>query len=371
MELPKLQIGSHLKQIKTKKIYYFMIRLNSTNLIRYSTNPNTKIKPELSIIVPVFNQSSIINLVIQKILENTYSNFEIILIDDGSNDGTKNLLLSYNIDFDTVPNLAAFKVFRHKFSKFETYCENFGIINSNSKYCLGIQADMILSHYKFDLKMINALKSIDSIAVISGRGIERLTPIISEYKKTLGTDTAQTNYIFLHVLRQIKKQFLQQRKNFIEVNTDLFIEKSDSDYIRTGTAGRIGKSINMTMDSHTMESKKIYIGETVMRGPILYDKDKYFLIGGLDIKRFFQGFDEHDFCARAMLNNYLVGYTPIGFSSPLNIGSSRKKRTILTEIIILIKILTRIYKRKSSTLSNKKKLNKFLEEKVSMNKILI
>jgi glycosyltransferase involved in cell wall biosynthesis len=370
MELLKLQIGSHLKQIKTKQICYFMIRFNSTNLIRQSINPNAKIKPELSIVVPIFNQSSIINLVIQRILENTYSNFELILIDDGSNDGTKNQLLNFNIDFKTVPNLVAFKVFRHKFSKFETYCENFGIINSNSKYCLGIQADMILSHYKFDLKMINALKSIDSIAVISGRGIERLRPIIRMYKKTLGSDTAQTSNVFLHLARQIKKQFISQRSDLSEVNTDLFLEKSDSDFILTGTAGRIGKLANLTMDNQTIQSKKIYIGETVMRGPILYDKDKYFRIGGLDVKRFFQGFDEHDFCARAMLNNYLVGYTPIGFSSPVNIGTSRKKRTILTEIIILIKILTRFNKRKTSTLSNEKKLNKFLEEKVSTNKIL-
>lgn len=347
-----------------------MIRINSTKLIRHSINPVALTKPELSIIIPVFNQFNIINLVIEKILENTCSNYEIILIDDGSNDGTTNQLLTFNINFQKFSNLIEFKVFRHNFSKFETYCENFGIINSNSNYCMGIQADMLIFHYEFDLKMIKALKSIDSIAVVSGRGVERLTPIIINYKKTLGTDAAQTNRILVHVARQIRKRLTPQHKQLLEKNAELFKEKSDSDYFYTGVAGRIGKLINLKMDSQVVHSNKMYIGETVMRGPILYDKDKYFLIGGLDTKRFFQGFDEHDFCARAMLNNYLVGYTSIGFSSPLDIGSSRKKRTLLTDMIILLKILRRVYNRKSSALSNEMLLDTFLKEKKSFNKII-
>ena len=343
--------------------------INATKLIRNSVNPSLNAKPELSIIIPVFNQCDVIDLVIQRIFENTRSIFEIIVIDDGSNDGTKDELLSFTIDFDLFPNLIAFKVFHHKFSKFETYCENFGIVNSNSRYCLGIQADMILDHREFDLKMINALKSNDSIAVISGRGIEKLIPIISKYKKTLGTDTAHTDKILIHVLRQIRKQFLGRQNISSEVSTDVFVEKSDLDYIRTGIAGRIGRFTNLIMDSESNNLKKLYIGETVMRGPILYDREKYFLIGGLDVKRFFQGFDEHDFCARAILNNYLVGYTPIGFSSPPNIGSSRKRRTLLTEIIILSKILKRISRRKSSALASEEKLKSFLKDKESLNKV--
>jgi glycosyltransferase involved in cell wall biosynthesis len=343
--------------------------INATKLIRNSINPSSDAKLELSIIIPVFNQSSVIDLVIQRIFENTRSNFEMIVIDDGSSDGTKNQLLSFTIDFVLFPNLIAFKVFHNKFSKFETYCENFGIVNSNSRYCLGIQADMILDHRGFDLKMINALKSNDSIAVISGRGIEKLLPIITKYKKTLGTDTAHTDSILIHVLRQVRKQFLRRQNILSEVSTEIFLEKSDLDYIKTGIAGRIGKFTNLMMDSESSNLKKLYIGETVMRGPILYDRDKYFVIGGLDIKRFFQGFDEHDFCARAILNNYLVGYTPIGFSSPPNNGSSRKKRTLLTEIIILLKILKRISKRKSSALANEEKLKSFLKEKESINKV--
>jgi len=343
--------------------------MNATKLIKNSVNPTLNAKPELSIIIPVFNQCNVIDLVIQRIFENTGSIFEIIVIDDGSNDGTKDKLLSFTIDFDLFPNLIAFKVFAHKFSKFETFCENFGIVNANSRYCLGIQADMILDHREFDLKMINALKSNDSIVVISGRGIEKLLPIVSKYKKPLGTDTAHTDKILIHVLRQIRKQFLRRQNISLEASTDVFVENSDLDYVRTGIAGRIGEFINLIMDSESKNLKKLYIGETVMRGPILYDREKYFLIGGLDVKRFFQGFDEHDFCARAILNNYLVGYTPIGFSSPPNIGSSRKRRTLLTEIIILSKILKRIYRRKSSALASEEKLKCFLKDKESLNKV--
>jgi glycosyltransferase involved in cell wall biosynthesis len=44
--------------------------------------------PELSVVMPVYNTGSILKYSIAKILEQSYSDFELILVDDGSTDGS-------------------------------------------------------------------------------------------------------------------------------------------------------------------------------------------------------------------------------------------------------------------------------------------
>jgi glycosyltransferase involved in cell wall biosynthesis len=53
-------------------------------------------KPGLvSIIIPCYNRANIVRETIESVLEQTYSNFEIILIDDGSTDNTREVVSTY------------------------------------------------------------------------------------------------------------------------------------------------------------------------------------------------------------------------------------------------------------------------------------
>ncbi|ALO47937.1 glycosyltransferase family 2 protein [Hoylesella enoeca] len=61
--------------------------------IRYQGEKNTPIK--ISIIVPVYNAGSTIKRCIDSILHQTFSDFEVLLIDDGSNDNSGLLCNSY------------------------------------------------------------------------------------------------------------------------------------------------------------------------------------------------------------------------------------------------------------------------------------
>ena len=47
--------------------------------------------PELSIIIPAYNASKYIEACITSIFSGTYNNMEVLLIDDGSTDGTGEL----------------------------------------------------------------------------------------------------------------------------------------------------------------------------------------------------------------------------------------------------------------------------------------
>lgn len=52
--------------------------------------------PKISVVIPTYNRSNLICKAIESVLAQTYIDFEIIVIDDGSTDNTRNVLLKYN-----------------------------------------------------------------------------------------------------------------------------------------------------------------------------------------------------------------------------------------------------------------------------------
>ena len=50
----------------------------------------------VSVIIPTYNRSSFLKEAIQSVLNQSYNNFEIIVIDDGSEDETEKVIQSFN-----------------------------------------------------------------------------------------------------------------------------------------------------------------------------------------------------------------------------------------------------------------------------------
>ena len=48
--------------------------------------------PAISVVLPVFNAAAYVEAAVKSVLEQTYENFELILIDDGSTDASGNIL---------------------------------------------------------------------------------------------------------------------------------------------------------------------------------------------------------------------------------------------------------------------------------------
>lgn len=120
--------------------------------------------PLISVIIPVYNAGKYFNHCIQSIIEQSYKNLEIIIVDDGSNDGTS-LLCD---EFEKKDN--RIKVI-HKDNGGAASARNTGLDNASGKYIGFIDADDYLDSDAYEI-MLSELIENDADAVRCG--IERV-----------------------------------------------------------------------------------------------------------------------------------------------------------------------------------------------------
>jgi len=89
--------------------------------------------PFFSIILPTYNRANTINKPIESVIRQTYLDWELIIVDDGSSDNTKNVISKY-LDDNRI------KYF-FQTNKERSAARNFGIINAKGKYICFIDSD--------------------------------------------------------------------------------------------------------------------------------------------------------------------------------------------------------------------------------------
>jgi len=93
-------------------------------------------QPLISIIIPVFNRVASISQALNSVSTQTYSNWECIVVDDGSTDGTQNVINSF-IQENTRIRI----IQRNRNPKGASTCRNIGIENSKGKYIIFLDSD--------------------------------------------------------------------------------------------------------------------------------------------------------------------------------------------------------------------------------------
>lgn len=114
--------------------------------------------PLVSVIIPCYNQGLFIDETIQSVLEQTYENIEIIIVNDGSDDKiTTTILANYHNDANKVVLPVAHKGV--------SAARNHGIVNCNGEYVLPLDADDLIAP-TFIQKAVNVLQSSPKIDLV-------------------------------------------------------------------------------------------------------------------------------------------------------------------------------------------------------------
>lgn len=112
----------------------------------------------ISVLMPVYNGEKYLNAAIESVLNQTYKNFELFIINDGSIDSTKLILDSYSD--------SRIKIIDNVTNKGLIYSLNKGIELSTGKYIARMDADDISLPERFD-KQITFLESNLSISILA------------------------------------------------------------------------------------------------------------------------------------------------------------------------------------------------------------
>lgn len=100
-------------------------------------------QPKVSIIIPVYNRASIIEYTLDSVLNQTYANWECIVVDDGSTDNTLTTLHNYS---KKDKRIYSFNRPNYKL-KGPSSCRNFGLEKASGDYVVFLDSDDLLATY--------------------------------------------------------------------------------------------------------------------------------------------------------------------------------------------------------------------------------
>ena len=118
----------------------------------------------LSVIVPIYNMEKYLDKCIKSIINQTYTNLEIILIDDGSKDSSYSICEKYKEKDDRI------KVYRKENGGLSD-AKNFGISKANGEFLTFVDADDWIDVNMYEV-MLKQMKEKNAEISICGRYIE-------------------------------------------------------------------------------------------------------------------------------------------------------------------------------------------------------
>lgn len=174
-----------------------------------ASNLNTSDHPVISVIMPVYNAELYVKEAIDSILNQTFDNFEFIIIDDGSTDESLALIQAYK-----DPRIIILKNNRN-LGNYPT--RNLGMRVAKGKYIAVMDADDIALPERFQkqytfLEANMQTLAIGSNSLIIPNGKERGTPYSSE---SIRLSLLNNNYI-LHPSLMIRTSVVHQLRGYKE-----------------------------------------------------------------------------------------------------------------------------------------------------------
>ncbi len=112
------------------------------------------LEPEMSIVMPLYNSERTVGKTLNAIFENTFKNFEVIIVNDGSTDDSEQIAGNYPV-----------RIFRQENSG-QSKARNFGVSKAASGIIVFIDSDVIIPD--FTLKRIYDAFASEKIEMVAG-----------------------------------------------------------------------------------------------------------------------------------------------------------------------------------------------------------
>lgn len=153
-------------------------------------------EPKISVIVPVYNVEKYLSKCINSILSQSYKNFELILVDDGSTDYSGKICDEYADRDKRV-------IVKHKMNAGVSAARNTGIVMASGVYVMFVDSDDYI-----DCKMLEEMISFgdksdiifSGLRYVSNDGRELVSNIMDDFK-----NISLTEYIKVYCLEADKK----------------------------------------------------------------------------------------------------------------------------------------------------------------------
>lgn len=124
--------------------YFIILILGYLYLNEYTFLEENNYSPFVSIIIPAYNEAKVLKQSLNSLLELNYKNYEIIIVNDGSTDNTKEIAESY-VGFHKGRNGNIKITLINKFNGGKSTALNAGIAFSNADFVLCMDGDSQLS----------------------------------------------------------------------------------------------------------------------------------------------------------------------------------------------------------------------------------
>jgi len=271
-------------------------------------------EPVVAFIMPIHNQGTSILNNLRSARAHASLSHEFILVVDGCTDATRAAVDEWVVEVRGRPDhTARILIVDVPEGIFETLSDAVGIHLSTAPYVIEIQADMSIDHLGFDRQLVRILETNSDIFAVGGRGGHDLARVAEGFRRLR---------IFRKIVGSVSRRWTARRS----VRRGFYVP-SVMEYFLSDSIGRVGDLVELPVKIQKIP--RIYLHETIMRGPLAFSRVKYDLLGGLDTESFFLGNDDHDLILRAWTQLRLrSAYFPISFSSPLDQGSTRALKTV-------------------------------------------
>jgi glycosyltransferase involved in cell wall biosynthesis len=102
----------------------------------------------ISVVIPVYNVAGYLERTIECILEQAYTNWELILVDDGSTDGSIEIANKYSEKDERIKT-----ILRDTLPKGAPHCRNIGMDMAKGEYLIYLDSDDIIAPYCFQQRV--------------------------------------------------------------------------------------------------------------------------------------------------------------------------------------------------------------------------